>query len=120
MKRRNIILLIVNVVFISLFSISCDRYTDCTGIIIVMQSHDNSSPVGDPVAGCTVYVGEKSYAKDVYFVGTTDEKGQIKNVWKNEANLTIRAVKDNMTAIGVINLKAGEVVEQVVWLKKNT
>lgn len=40
-------------------------------------------------------------------------------MWKNEANLGIKAVKGDMTAIGVINLKAGEVVEQTVWLKKN-
>jgi hypothetical protein len=119
MKRKYIILLVVNLVFVSFLSSSCDKYTDCTGIITVMQSHDGNSAISDPVPGCTVYVGEKEYAENVYFVGTTDEKGQIKNVWKNEANLGIKAVKGDMTAIGVINLKAGEVVEQTVWLKKN-
>jgi len=119
MKRIYLVLMFVNLMIITIISISCNKYTDCTGIITVMKSRDGSVAVGDPVEGCTVYIGDTTYAKTVYFVGTTDANGEVKNVWANEANLVIKAVKDDMTAIGVINLRAGEVVEQTVWLKQN-
>ena len=119
MKQKYLVLMFVSILIISIISISCNDYSNCTGIVTVMKSRDGSVAVGDPVQGCTVYIGDSTYSKNVYYVGTTDVNGQVKNVWENEANLVIKAVKDSMTAIGVINLKSGEVIEQTVWLKTN-
>lgn len=119
MKLKNINLVFATALISIFLFVSCEQYTDCTGIITIMKSTDGSMAVGAPVPGCTVYVGESDYAKDVYYVGTTDEKGQIRNTWRRDANLSIRAVKDNFTGIGMISLKGGEVVEQTVWLKQN-
>ena len=43
MKRKNTIIFFVTVLIIAGFVLSsCDKYTDCTGIITVMQSKDGS------------------------------------------------------------------------------
>jgi hypothetical protein len=116
MKGKNTILFFVTVLMIAGFVLSsCDKYTDCTGIITVMQSKDGSIDEGFPVSGCIVIVGDSTA---VTFIDTTDAKGQIRNVWKAEANLKIDAKKGNLSGTAVINLKAGEVIEQTVWLKK--
>lgn len=116
MKRICFTLIAVSLMIMSL--VSCNRNEDCVGIVVVMKSTDGTVDAGDPVPGCKVYIGEPHYSKNVYFVGTTDENGIVKNVWRNEANLGIRVVKDNMVGAGALNLRAGEVVEQVVWLKE--
>ncbi|MDD2621899.1 MAG: hypothetical protein WC142_01920 [Bacteroidales bacterium] len=115
MKRKNTFLLIVTTLLLSVFLLSaCEEYTDCTGIITVMKADGEDINKGIPVQGCKVVVGDST---DVTYVGVTDAMGQVKNVWKFEANLKIDAVKDEFSGIGVINLKEGEVVEQTVWLK---
>ncbi len=116
MKRIYFALIAVSLMVMS--TISCDRQDECVGVVVVMKSTDGTIDAGTPVPGCKVYIGEPNYSKDVYFVGTTDENGIVKNVWKNEANLGVRAVKDKMVGAGALNLRAGEVVEQVIWLKE--
>jgi hypothetical protein len=100
-----------------IFSNSCKKDTECKCVITVKHLSDTNKIVKQ----CSVYVGKYAVSQSDF----TDEAGQVRLTFKNEAILDIYARIDTSTdplfnrylaGQGSIRLLPGETVQKSVYL----
>lgn len=118
MKLSKIMTLIL-VATIAFSAISCQKDSDCKGIVTVVFVDENDNKV--PVPGCKLVFGDTSFAKDVYRIAVTDVTGKYEGTWKHEAHIRVvaTAVVDTLSYQGANSLKLvnGETTELELFIK---
>jgi len=112
MKHRKFILASLPCVFfaVSVF-VSCQKNTECTGII---YTYTMLNGIKTPVGGCTLIIGDIKENQDrldtsIMRVVVTDVSGRYEGTWNRKVRLPIDAKKDSYYGTAFINLEPGNI-----------